>query len=778
MFNYADLSDFEFEYLAQDIMEKKLGVKLHIFGKGRDTGIDLTDDAKNTEVIIQVKHYYKSTAANLINELRKEVDKVNLHKPKKYFVICSTTLLPQHVKTIFELFQNFMESTHNILSIQDIDEFLQQEENVQIVKKNFKLWLHADIFLSEMSSRNVFFDSQVLLTQIKDRQKLFVQTEAYNVGLKYLNEHRALFIVGMPGTGKTIMSQMYVLFFASKGYTVKYSTDGEDIKALKNAISGNPDLKEVILIDDCLGQRYFKMHDTQGSQVLSLIRYVRANPNKILISNSRITIFNEANKRGREMFIALERKELKVYILNADMLNEIEKAKILYNHLYFSEIPEQHFKYIRQEKRYFLILRHKNYVPRLCEYIVLPSFYEGTSPEEYFLKVIGIFDNPEAIWETEFDERIQATDRILLTTLFSLTDNLVDYEILEQCFNYRIRNNANVDKTINNFELSLQRLNGSMLRIASNRGVRQVGVMNPSVNDFLKSKIDRNFGDKQDIIANIITIDQAIRILGHTADTFLLDKVTDGSIRAFKLDTTKERADLIIYNICLHNILKEEYRKIIETYILKPRSISVKNHYKLSRSIVFKKLLENPLADFYNIIDLFNNEVIENAFSFLELDDAVEIAGILYNAFEKKLTIEALELVSDKIAEGIKEVIEEYYSSVSVSDEAEAFDVQDIISDNAEYGEDGLEVDIDEAASELESVIKDELYDRVYDLLRKLPSKVNKKVNFDGDFELEFGEAQRVIEGYLEPDVDDYDDNRRHHDFSAKENEVDRIFKA
>ena len=43
MYNYNNLSDFEFEILCKDIMQKKLGIKLYTFQKGRDGGIDVTD---------------------------------------------------------------------------------------------------------------------------------------------------------------------------------------------------------------------------------------------------------------------------------------------------------------------------------------------------------------------------------------------------------------------------------------------------------------------------------------------------------------------------------------------------------------------------------------------------------------------------------------------------------------------------------------------------------------------------------------------------------------
>ena len=41
---YAILNDVEFEYLCQDIMQQKLDTELRRFARGKDGGIDLTDD--------------------------------------------------------------------------------------------------------------------------------------------------------------------------------------------------------------------------------------------------------------------------------------------------------------------------------------------------------------------------------------------------------------------------------------------------------------------------------------------------------------------------------------------------------------------------------------------------------------------------------------------------------------------------------------------------------------------------------------------------------------
>jgi len=60
MYNYYNLNDVEFENLCKDIMEKMLSTKLRRFSKGRDGGIDLTDNGLKHNIIVQVKHYIRS----------------------------------------------------------------------------------------------------------------------------------------------------------------------------------------------------------------------------------------------------------------------------------------------------------------------------------------------------------------------------------------------------------------------------------------------------------------------------------------------------------------------------------------------------------------------------------------------------------------------------------------------------------------------------------------------------------------------------------------------
>ena len=208
MLNYANLNDVEFEYLCQDIMQRKLNAELHRFARGKDGGIDLTDDVHTKNIIVQVKHYMTSSVSQLISTLKGEVDKVAKLSPKEYYICCSKELSPQKVDEIYQLFSNYMSAASNIITLNEIDDFLNDPANIEVLKKHYKLWIESTGILQDIGNTNVFIDCETLLTDIENEKNLFVKTSAFASALKCLQDNKTLFITGNPGVGKTITSKM------------------------------------------------------------------------------------------------------------------------------------------------------------------------------------------------------------------------------------------------------------------------------------------------------------------------------------------------------------------------------------------------------------------------------------------------------------------------------------------------------------------------------------------------------------------------------------------
>ncbi len=128
MFNYANLNDVEFEELCKDVMEKKLSTNLRLFAKGKDGGIDLTDNTRTHNIIVQAKHYIGSKFSNLRTTLKKEIDNVKKWAPNQYYVCCGMQLTDANINEIYDMFSDFMKTDQNIITLKEIDEFLQKPE--------------------------------------------------------------------------------------------------------------------------------------------------------------------------------------------------------------------------------------------------------------------------------------------------------------------------------------------------------------------------------------------------------------------------------------------------------------------------------------------------------------------------------------------------------------------------------------------------------------------------------------------------------------------------
>jgi len=474
MLNYANLNDVEFEALCKDIMERMLGVPLRRFAPGKDGGIDLTDDVSTKSIVVQVKHYRNSATTNLVSSLKKELSKVNTLSPQQYYICCSRELSPRNIKELYLYFQSYMSSERNIITLIEIDDFLKKAENKDILKKHIKLWLDDTGILNELYNDKLFVDCEAFLEDVEDLHKLFVRTSAFDSALKVLENGQTLCIIGDPGVGKSITSKMLVLYYASQNYKVRYTSNVTDLGSLKDSLRNVPDEKEVILLDDCFGQAYFEMLSTQSSELIFLIKYVKRHPNKILILNSRVTIFQEARQRQRDMVKCLERNDFKVHVLDINKLSPEEKARILYNHLSFSCIPDEYFEDIKLERRYMQIINHRNFNPRIIEFVCSPNRYKKVSPSHFFMFIKKHLDNPREIWKDEYDDRLKAEDRILLQTIYSLTTTTVNMELVRQCFDRRIAEIPTIDKTVNQFSRAMERLNGGFIKILDNKGTKEV----------------------------------------------------------------------------------------------------------------------------------------------------------------------------------------------------------------------------------------------------------------------------------------------------------------
>ncbi|PXX49243.1 hypothetical protein DFR60_11432 [Hungatella effluvii] len=703
MFNLESLNDYEFEILCKDILEKILDIELYTFAKGRDGGIDICDAKTYPTIIAQAKHYYKSSFQQLLSSLKKEVDRVSENvRLKKYYVCTSQSLTQRNKNEIFSLFSQYMEDNSFIIDASTINDFLSKDENREIVKKHYKLWLCASNVLSLISNQNVFIDCDELLDDIENSIKFFVETKAYNEALKKLIENRIIIITGNPGVGKSTLSKMLILKFVEEGYSIRYTTDNE-IGNIKNTLSLDPERKEIVLLDDFLGQHYLKIKESQPNEIKSLIAFVKRNINKKLILNSRITILNEARQQSIVFNELMEQSDIYTYLVNLDDMSYVEKAKIVYNHLFFNGIPDEYYEEIRKERRYLKIVYHKNYNPRIIEYVAKQRNYGIFSSNEYFQYIIGKLDAPEDVWQDEFRNRLNEEDRILMNILYSLTDTTISREILEKTYNNRIKDER-LNSSINIFKNSCSRLTDSLLKVIEDKGNVKIGTINPSVNDYLNINLQSNAIEQRKTIDSALYVEQIIKVSESEESkeyikqmilnkTILNKKVLRNSVFYYYVNLSFR---LKIFSVDIIDIMQICFERIYENI-----AYSEKEDY----GNLLLSIIESDFVKFYNLIPILQNAdkmaFLVEPLKFEQLKELLEalleqdifsneiilgMEDMLSLAIRTKISIQVKsdaddvlgEIVASKVEEYDDETIENYKSGDTSALEEEVWDgIQD-----------------------------------------------------------------------------------------------------
>lgn len=500
----------EFEEICKEVLEKVTNQNFRIFGKGKDGGIDMQSN-ENEKIIGQAKLYINSSQDTVVGAVKKELEKIKKHEIEQYYLFIGREMSPQNVQVIYDEFKRYMKTKENIYTLKEINELLEKEDFSDIVRNHTKLWMNSTNVLEMVNNRNIFFDCDILFDDIQKDLALFVETDTYHACKKILEEKRNLLILGAPGIGKTTISKMLTLYFAQKSYTIRH-TDAQNLNELKKSISLDDNKKEFIFLDDCLGQSYLELHEKTENDLIRFIKYVKNNPHKILLLNSRVTVFQEAISRKYELEKSKQNQDFCMEIMDIEKMSNLEKAKILNRHLQIKKVPEEYQAEIRKNENYMKIIEVPSYNPRMIDYMTDENRYLSISPKNYVAEILKAFEKSEYVWEDEFKYRIDRQDRILLYTLYSISSHYVKENILKQAFFKRMKWEK-IDTTNCFYEDVLKRLNESFIKVIIGNGERLISAINPSVNDFLKHKLEENFSEREKLLKSIVAIEQCDRLL-------------------------------------------------------------------------------------------------------------------------------------------------------------------------------------------------------------------------------------------------------------------------
>lgn len=484
IYDFKNLSSLDFELMTRDLLQEEFGVHLESFSSGRDSGIDFrySIPTKSSEFIVQCKHYANSTFANLISTLKEsEFEKIRKLNPTRYILVTSIGLTPANKQTVLETLSPFCIKPSDIYSREDINNLLTKYP--QIEKRHFKLWITSTQVLERIINSDVFNRSTIELDSIRKKLRLYVQSNSFFEASELLSNKHCCVIAGIPGIGKTTLAEIALVDHVAKGYeAIKISGDISEAYKVYNA-----DTRQIFFYDDFLGQTGLrqKLNKNEDQDLLRFIEAVLEGKNARFLLTTREYILKQAQSTYEKL--DSPKITLTKYVLDLGKYTRYDRAKILFNHLYFSNLPKEYIQSIFFSRGYLKIIDHKNYSPRLIEWMTQTIDTSVINADNYLQEFLKNLDNPYRVWEHAFENQISSAAKALLCILWTMPVPAL-LEDVEQAF---LAGRAELEKLFGNpranidFKLAIKEMDGAFIITNQTYSRTLVAFHNPSIKDFL-----------------------------------------------------------------------------------------------------------------------------------------------------------------------------------------------------------------------------------------------------------------------------------------------------
>lgn len=482
-YDFKSLNDKEFEVLCTDLLSIHIGVRFERFKPGRDQGVDgRFFSPGGREAVLQCKHWISTPINQLIKHLKNsELSKIKKIEPDRYLLATSKQLSRTEKTKIKEALHPYIESESDIFGQEDLNDFLSQ--NPEIEKKHYKLWITSSTVLQHILNKAALDRSNSSLAQIKEICKLYVQTSNHDRALDKINDLGVVIITGEPGIGKTTLAEHICFIYSSNGY--EYIKISEEIKEAESIYE--KDKKQIFYFDDFLGRNYLEaLSGHEGSHIVNFIKRISLEKtNKAFVLTSRSTILNQ----GKLLIDLFKNNNIEKteYELSANLFKEIDKAKILYNHIWHSELPNELTETYFANRNYRKIISHRNFNPRLISFILDKEKTLAIGPDEYWDHVNTSLNNPTDVWDNPFTAQQDDFSRAIVL-LVTLNGKAIRDIELSEIFDRHVNSPDNTGlKGRRDYISNIKHLTGSLLnrKISNKEGEASLDLFNPSLGDYV-----------------------------------------------------------------------------------------------------------------------------------------------------------------------------------------------------------------------------------------------------------------------------------------------------
>ena len=612
-YDFKTLSPVDFEILVRDLLQEELGVRLENFKSGRDRGIDLRYcPSPDNTLIIQCKHYAESSFKILLREVKKhELDKVNKLQPKRYIFVTSLGLTPDQKDELVKIHTPYIQTSGDIFGKNDLNGLLTKYPKIE--RHTFKLWISSVPVLEEILHSKVKNVSRDALERIQQHARYYVQNKSFPEAIRILDKYNFCIIAGIPGIGKTILAEMLSLHYVRLGYEiVKINGDISEATALDYV-----NQKRVIYYDDFLGQAALseKLNKNEDQKLIDFIHAIYKSKASKLILTTREYILHQAQmiyeKLSREKFDA------ETCIIDLTKYNRLNRAQILYNHIYFSDMPVAFKSAILNGRHYLKIIDHHNYNPRIIDLMTQYSRLQHVLPHDYFKSFMSNLDNPLEVWRHAFEEQLSDGSRNVLVVMTSMPGQVFLEDLQEAFLSYHLKQAKEYQfKTSpNDFLHALKELEGNFIVTEKSKDRTIIRLHNPSIRDFLRDYLASH--------------EQMLRALVQAA-TFFDQHMILWEFREGQSESLKFRKTLVKYNSefvhALFSSVNFRICRLIDHQVSKGNTyksiwdMTFEDRATLVVSVAFRLKTDLSMNLLKQVIDIINQRMIDN---YADRDDLI-----------------------------------------------------------------------------------------------------------------------------------------------------------